>query len=259
MAFLLRDLSVQPVFGTTIHPPSHFQMSVCVCLCLNDDGCCSIAQASTDHPKVPFRSCFGLNTHIPPLSPVTIHLATRGKSPSPCSFRSLQRRAGGAWPGSAGPGYRVRSRRLCSPRLPLSCPLPHRAAPPSIASRRAQPWTVYHFPPGKALTAGCPGKMRVRPGHESPGKTQSDPAPFLSSPSRQRRNRQLVTHFFYFIWKSHPETLVNNKYIDSYQEYIKNKDMVLSLRPYPEPNKQTKRIITTVFQTNAQENVLKGE
>lgn len=36
---------------------------------------------------------------------------------------------------------------------------------------------------------------------------------------------------FYFIWKYHPEILVNNKYIDSYQEYIKNKDTVLSLRP----------------------------
>lgn len=53
---------------------------------------------------------------------------------------------------------------------------------------------------------------------------------------------------FYFIWKSHPETLVNNKYIDSYyQEYIKNKDMVVSLRPQPKTNKQTNEMKNNII------------
>lgn len=63
-----------------------------------------------------------------------------------------------------------------------------------------------------------------------------------SRPGPRQRRIKRRCFIFNFIWKSHPETLVNNKYIDSYQEYIKNKDTALSLRPYPKPNERSNRI-----------------
>lgn len=85
-----------------------------------------------------------------------------------------------------------------------------------------------HRRPPEGGVAASSGRFRKVAGRESEAR-------FPGSRSQTKEKRaarvSLLFFYYYFIRKSHPETLVHNKYIDSYQEYIKNKDTVLSLRP----------------------------
>lgn len=89
-------------------------------------------------------------------------------------------------------------------------------------------------------TRGCASLLQR--GRGSPAKPKAIKyGAFSQLPDPDKGETSSLELIFYFIWKSHPETLVNNKYIDSYyQEYIKNKDMVMSSRPQPKTNKRMK-------------------
>lgn len=89
---------------------------------------------------------------------------------------------------------------------------------------------------GAALPGYCMGNEAGGAGSERRGAARRAGGGIRESHGRRRpgprqRRTKRRCFIFNFIWKSHPETLVNNKYIDSYQEYIKNKDTGLSLRP----------------------------
>lgn len=131
--------------------------------------------------------------------------------------------------------------RLSAPTFPPPAVLVHvpsdlsSTAPPPPAFRNTETSVAscrrgFGHRSGAARPGCCMGDEAGGAGpHEDWGGIRENHGERRPGPRQRRTKRRCF--IFNFIWKSHPETLVNNKYIDSYQEYIKNKDTGLSLRP----------------------------